>query len=190
MSAIRESEIGFGGSSEDSSPTIILRRGKTELKVTNIPAIIKRINEMYPGDSSYCGWNQNWNRIKRELTDAEKIKQRKWMDAARNWFKTEMFGGSDDFEVVVSEPQTSPTLVSREETLYQTEAKPVAAPTPQEPPVVHSVNKNAYEIRTDILGMALDWVKFRRSYEEKPQVSDEDVLATASKFYRFVENRR
>lgn len=67
------------------------------------------------------------------------------------------------------------------------------APTPIVPPQPEqkTVNKNAYEIRTDVLSMALDWVKFKKdSNQSVSSVSDDDVLSTAQKFYKFVENRR
>lgn len=66
-----------------------------------------------------------------------------------------------------------------------------ATPMPIIPsrPDIKTVNKNAYEIRTEILGMALDWVKYKIP-DTKSIPSDEDVLNTAQKFYRFVENRR
>lgn len=206
MSASRESEIGFGGSSDESSPTITLRRGKTELKVSNAAAVIKRINEMYPSDNSYCGWNRNWNRVKRELTEAEKVKQRRWMEAAKLWFKNEMFGGSEDFEVVVGETQTPACLVSKEETLVQTEAKPVAPtkefihntcynmedkkPTLQESPVVHSVNKNAYEIRESIIEKSIEVVKMSDGFiSGDVKLNVDKILQVANKFYEFVENK-
>lgn len=60
-------------------------------------------------------------------------------------------------------------------------------PTIQSPDI-KTVNKNAYEIRTDILEMALDWVKYKA--QNPSTITDDDVLNTAYKFYRFVENRR
>jgi len=67
-----------------------------------------------------------------------------------------------------------------------------------------SVNKNAYEIRTDILAMALDWVRWQteasleitnrrgnNKFLEPSQLPNSDmVLEIAKKFYSFVENRR
>jgi hypothetical protein len=56
---------------------------------------------------------------------------------------------------------------------------------------IRVTNKNAYEIRTDILMMALDWLKFKYDNEsEKNTIKDEAVLDTAFKFYKFVENKR
>jgi hypothetical protein len=54
-----------------------------------------------------------------------------------------------------------------------------------------SVNKNAYEIRTEILGMALGWLQYKKSiHPQDYSVTDEDVMIVANKFYRFVEQRR
>lgn len=64
-------------------------------------------------------------------------------------------------------------------------------PTMTLPGEIKSVNKNAYEIRTDVLNMALDWTKFKKETNPQPtSASDDDVLSTAQKFYKFVENRR
>lgn len=65
---------------------------------------------------------------------------------------------------------------------------------------VHTVNKNAYEIRADILAMAIDWLRYQTdvaisSRGEETHIplsapSNNEVLATAKQFYSFVENRR
>ena len=65
---------------------------------------------------------------------------------------------------------------------------------------VKSVNKNAYEIRTDILAMAIDWLRYQTDFADSSRgdekhiplsaPSNDEVLATAKQFYSFVENRR
>lgn len=45
--------------------------------------------------------------------------------------------------------------------------------------------RNAYEIRADVLQMALDW-----AMRNDDNSSDEDVVDLAKKFYQFVENKR
>lgn len=55
-----------------------------------------------------------------------------------------------------------------------------------------TVNKNAYEIRADILSLAVDWNRFRVDIAngKVPYTIDDDtVLETARKFYTFVENK-
>jgi hypothetical protein len=46
-------------------------------------------------------------------------------------------------------------------------------------------NRNAYEIRTDVLKMAVDW-----GMREHFCGNEDDVLKVAKKFYAFVENKR
>ena len=69
---------------------------------------------------------------------------------------------------------------------------------------MNTVNKNAYEIRSDVLSQALDWVKWqtdcsieiarrtdKSAYLTTDQIPNSDrVLEIAKKFYSFVENRR
>jgi hypothetical protein len=58
-------------------------------------------------------------------------------------------------------------------------------------------NKNAYEIRAEMLAQALSWVQYKRNLECEvyKDVTDfrvpteDDVLSIAQKFYKFVENR-
>jgi hypothetical protein len=69
-----------------------------------------------------------------------------------------------------------------------------------------SSNKNAYEIRTDILAMALDWVKWQteksieilnlrednqsRTLTPDQLPNSDAVLEISKKFYTFVENKK
>lgn len=48
--------------------------------------------------------------------------------------------------------------------------------------------RNAYEIRADVLQMAIDWADSGR--RESPRCKDDDIVSLAKKFYSFVENRR
>ena len=47
--------------------------------------------------------------------------------------------------------------------------------------------RNAYEIRADVLQMAIDWTTDHNEWGKK---TEDDALALAKKFYQFVENRR
>jgi hypothetical protein len=211
MSAILGEGIGFGGNDNESSsesPTIILKKGKVELKIRNAAAVIKKVNELYPTDSSYTGWNINWNRKHRELSDFERAKQIRWMEAAKNWFKEEIFGGLNDFEVIVSNnEQTNKNVTTPIPVKYNEETNTLSTPSGEMTPeyvenlvsvakkvAPTPINKNAYELRTDILSMALDWIKYKGEVQHATgpfsAATDEDVLSTAHKFYKFVENRR
>jgi len=165
-------------------PTITLRKGKTELKIQNAAAVIQKINEMFPANrTSYETWKRN-----------KKVdEQIKWQEAAKNWFKQE-FDSFGDFEVFVGAPEekSKEILPTKEHPFPATEfadpcvyQPPVSLPvTPPEPQVVQSVNKNAYEIRLDVLKEAIMWAG-RSSLS-----TNDDVLDLAKKFYAFVEDRR
>lgn len=70
------------------------------------------------------------------------------------------------------------------------------------PPTMNTVNKNAYEIRADVLKMSMEFFKWQ--YETKVNIdrenniptdgkdspSSEKALEMAKKFYQFVENKR
>ncbi|HNV97351.1 MAG TPA: hypothetical protein PL028_03090 [Bacteroidales bacterium] len=49
------------------------------------------------------------------------------------------------------------------------------------------VNRNAYEIRSDILQMAINWIEKQGNLGKKDEV---DILNLAKKFYEFVEGNR
>ena len=118
------------------------------------------------------------------------------MEAAKNWFKEEIFGGLNDFEVMVSnnEENLEDKTLKKIEEVTQEPVEVISEmskkATPQQE--IKSVNKNAYEIRSDILGQALAWVQYKkeRANSTNYTCTDEEVLETASKFYKFVENKR
>ena len=56
---------------------------------------------------------------------------------------------------------------------------------PEPPSILKTTNRNAYEIRADVLQMAIDWAK----NNESNQRSDDQLLDLAKKFYTFVEDR-
>jgi len=59
--------------------------------------------------------------------------------------------------------------------------------TPKKPV---ATNRNAYEIRADVLQMAIDWAKVEDSSGDYKKPTEEQLLSLARKFYSFVENRR
>lgn len=58
-------------------------------------------------------------------------------------------------------------------------------PRPGFQPRQKVAGRNAYEIRADVLEMALDWAK----HSNKSSITEEDVVAIAEAFYGFVEHR-
>lgn len=147
------------------SPQITLRKGPVEIKVQNAAAVIKRINELTPG-STYETCKRN--RIVEERD--------RWQRTAKDWFRKEMFGGDEeDFEVVVSDIEP-----------------PCQSINSSEPQLVQSVNKNAYEIRLEVLQEATKWLTLETvAPSTTPELRNGDAVITlAQKFYKFVENRR
>lgn len=51
-------------------------------------------------------------------------------------------------------------------------------------------SRNAYEIRADILQMAINWSQTEDGRGNYSKPTDDQVIALAKKFYSFVENRR
>jgi hypothetical protein len=72
-----------------------------------------------------------------------------------------------------------------EEATIKDEAKKFEVPVP---PI--KAGKNAYEIRADVLQMAIEWSKFNSTGNGFIKPSDDQLLTLAKKFYTFVENRR
>ena len=60
--------------------------------------------------------------------------------------------------------------------------------SPQRRPA--ATNRNAYEIRADVLQMAIDWARIEDSGGGYKKPSEDQLLQLARKFYSFVENRR
>ena len=172
----------------ENCPSITLRKGKTEIKIENAVAIIKRINEMYPKTEYEGYWCAPSWKTNQKRTEAELEKQRRWTDSARNWFQNEMFNGTGSFEVVVNEePPKELVLEPPKPNAYLPVFNETAANlASSEQSVIQSVNKNAYEIRLEILKEALSWVSSR---DEERQSTPEDVLDVARKLYSFVEDR-
>ncbi len=50
--------------------------------------------------------------------------------------------------------------------------------------------KNAYEIRSDVLQMAITWSSIEEPGKSYKKPSDDELVSLAKKFYAFVENRR
>lgn len=211
--------ISTDASASSSSPVITLRKGKVELKVKNAAAIIKRINEMFPKGPNYL----------KDNTDNIVQENRLWAKSAKEWFSKEVFGDIGDFEVYVDNGNTGFSSVDEsvpaprydsdtdifETPLGKTTAECISAIKKSdesfakaarslsdglEKPVAPSSNKNAYEIRLDVLKSAINWLSLDpnmpKEYNQQNVQTPKDfmngdaVVELANKFYKFVENRR
>jgi hypothetical protein len=66
-----------------------------------------------------------------------------------------------------------------------------ALPPPPPPPPIKIANKNAFEIRADILAMAIQWLSLEDGFKPYKKPTEDELLALAKKFYEFVApNRR
>lgn len=144
------------------APTITLKKGKTELNIKNAATLVKKMEEKYPTGTSNSASQDN----------------------------SEQFVGLS-FPLVIGHSPVKDKQIKEDVDLSLSPLNPFS-PT-YISPTINTANKNAYEIRTDILGKALDWVQYKRALEnniggEIP--TEEDVLAVAQKFYKFVENKR
>jgi hypothetical protein len=133
-------------------PTIILKKGNTEINIKNAATLVRKMDELYPSG----------------MTE----------DSKENILRQPFVKKSIEYGLKESEkiePDFTPAGIS------------IVSPAE-----IKSVNKNAYEIRTDILSMALGWVQYKgqmMSHTASFSPTDEDVLTTAHKFYKFVEKR-
>lgn len=186
-----------------NTPVITLRKGNVVLKIPNATAVLQKIEEMYP-DTKFADW-----RIKKDSNAEDKNRQRRWMSAAQNWFRQEVFGGVGDFEVVVEENSHLPVSYDESKHIVKTpfgEFTPECiedlagvtkrvvpqfdlSKTTKEPETIKTTNKNAYELRCLILEYSINVVnKYgnEKSLDETVAV----IMDTCNKFYRFVENKK
>jgi hypothetical protein len=153
-------------------PTITLKKGNTEINIRNAATLVKKMEEIYPSplrqmEEVYTPHIVPSASVEQEASFKEEFKRRV------------------NFPSHKVSPEVSKAVAPDVETFESSFVAPCA------PPDIKTVNKNAYEIRNDVLGMALDWVKFKKEVNgQLNSISDEDVLTTANKFYKFVENRR
>ena len=69
---------------------------------------------------------------------------------------------------------------------FKPELAPKKEEEKEEPRRQQVTGRNAFEIRTDIMQMALDWA----TKNGKPNMTPDEVVNIAKKFYTFVENKR
>lgn len=151
------------------SPQFTLKKGKTEIKVKNIPKVLKKIDELYPS----CDTN-----ISQKHLDVAKQNLVQFEEGMKHCES----GDSQIFKISNSSTIQTESLDNTKKVIE--EAFNIPKPVP--------INKNAYEIRADVLSMALNWIKFKHDaygYTQHNSTED-DVLSIALKFYKFVENRR
>jgi len=136
------------------TPTITLKKGKTEIHIKNAADMVRKMEEKYP-----------------------------------------VGVGKDVVENILRQPYTQKDIGYNPPPVDNV-VRPDPPPLPPSSRI-NTVNKNAYEIRADVLAMALDFARYRTELESDKDGCEalrlweaDDVLAIAKKFYAFVENRR
>lgn len=151
-------------------PTIVLKKGKTEINVKGAAAVVKKMEEKYPTG------------VSKDTVDY--LIRKPFVEASIE------YGLKKEEE---SKPMADrfSKLVNFDSRKVSSETKKAVAPDLEtfqknkfEEPS-RSVNKNAYEIRESILKMALEWA----TCNDK-KLSPEEVIDVAKTFYSFVENKR
>ena len=211
MSAILEEGIGYGGTDKDypspNSPTdIIISQYEHKLTVnitskilestkTGIPPLFTKEELSYMTKKAVDDSHQAEIKV---ITPAPTITLKKGnteiniKNAAALVQKMQEMYPNGMMENTATNINRQPFVnASIKHGIEQEETFVAPPPIIPSQPESKTVNKNAYEIRTDVLSMALDWVKFKRESGSQQIIqSDDDVLSTAQKFYKFVENRR
>ena len=165
---------------EPSEPTITLKRGKVEISIKNASAIVQRMDELFP-----INQRRGYSWSPKEVKEYDHEKNKAWVIAAKNWFKQEFYGtNEDDFNIVVSTPPAD--KYEKQTPPFEENRPPVSIPCP--PVVEKTVNKNAYELRSDILKFSIETVDRTKTYKDLNE-HIEDILTTANRFYDFVENK-
>lgn len=179
------------------TPTITLKKGNTEINIKNAVELVKKMEEKYPTNNSSSSnkpVDENEKEIDEILTELEKETEE---ESKESPIMRDRFKKMVNFPVKNASEEVRKSVAPDVES-FQTNKSNIESyqsnnnVLPVAPPDVKTVNKNAYEIRADVLAMSLDWVKFKRDSAASTCfiVTDEEVLITAKKFYQFVENRR
>lgn len=166
-------------------PTITLKKGNTEINIRNAATLVKKMEEIYPSPNRSVEpelSSEEIDELVDELAEESKREQEepvRQMTARGEAAMREQFQRRVNKLATTVSPEVARYVAPDEKTFQERFGD------------VKTVNKNAYEIRADILAMALDWVKFKKEATgQLATVADDDVLTAAQKFYKFVENRR
>lgn len=184
---------------QTSSPIITLKKGKTELNIKNAATIVQKMEEKYPTPKPTPDAIPPFNKIavldvKEKLGGIMNEVEEEIERSNESIRETTKPSGSNfqinHFKKCVNFPasKVSPEIASKvalDENHFN---------------LIQTVNRNAYEIREEILAMALDFVKWQTDMDfmlkkESGEFSGTDipksdsVLEVAKRFYSFVERR-
>ena len=151
------------------APTITLKKGNTEINVRNAAALVRKMEEKYPTTTP-----EPQPEITKETTAfREELKKRV------------TFNVKDVSPEVKRCVELLPGTTSNLDPLKELPNTPSFIPQLEQR---SAVNKNAYELRSDILKFSIDSVNKTKTYTDLDEYT-KDVLTIANKFYDFVENK-
>ena len=151
------------------APTITLKKGNTEINVRNAAALVRKMEEKYP-----------------TVTPEPQPEITKETTAFREELKKRVtFNVKDVSPEVKRCVELLPGTTSNLDPLKELPNTPSFIPQLEQR---SAVNKNAYELRSDILKFSIDSVNKTKTYTDLDEYT-KDVLTIANKFYDFVENK-
>lgn len=172
----------------ETDTSLVLKKGETEIALTQEKLTNTLINSqktdikvvkythdwvkenLYRAGSLEKISDEEWSKLRKKITDRFNERD-KVMEYVKNLSNKNV--ESDDIEGLIQELENESLENSKTgETKVKIEIPP-------------STNKNAYEIRLQVLQEALNWVKHNKNTNKV-----EDVLDVANKLYKFVEQRR
>ena len=151
------------------APTITLKKGNTEINVRNAAALVRKMEEKHP-----------------TVTPEPQPEITKETTAFREELKKRVtFNVKDVSPEVKRCVELLPGKTSNLDPLKELPNTPSFIPQLEQR---SAVNKNAYELRSDILKFSIDSVNKTKTYTDLDEYT-KDVLTIANKFYDFVENK-
>ena len=151
------------------APTITLKKGNTEINVRNAAALVRKMEEKYP-----------------TVTPEPQPEITKETTAFREELKKRVtFNVKDVSPKVKRCVELLPGTTSNLDPLKELPNTPSFIPQLEQR---SAVNKNAYELRSDILKFSIDSVNKTKTYTDLDEYT-KDVLTIDNKFYDFVENK-
>lgn len=158
------------------TPAITLKKGKTELNIGHAVKLVQKMEEKYPIQKP---------ELRIETTSHLK-------DSSMTEEKYKHFIGEREVPVKEYYKELANRSSNDNQPTKLLNNMDPSHPSYSPPQSIETKNKNAYEIRSDILSQALSWVQYTQGFKPVPQAppTEDDVLNVAQKFYKFVENRK
>ena len=205
MSAIRESEMGFGGSDSLNSTNEIISKYEKKLNQSISNKVLKNSNTGVPivltkEETSYLNKQAESEKVEVEVPSptitlkkgSTEIKIPRAADMVHRMAK--LYPKESDSTKDIGDGLVGAQLPAE---LIENKRSIVTGET------VKTVNQNAYEIRLEILKSAIQFLQWQTATKieidtknkmtsdcSSLSIKSDDAIDLASKFYKFVENKR